>query len=157
MLNLESKYGSTPEKGWWLSEPASNRSAFGIVLHQIDGNWVVARTLIGSPAEKAGLLKGQQLLAVDEYEVGLGKGDEYELQALMQLDASPSHRLSILTSSGETSREIRKRPLRELLEFDFTNGGATLGYCVGCRTCRTLIQGATDCSSGCPGNRCLLA
>ena len=135
-------------------DPASDRKAFGVVLHQRDGHWRVARTLIGSPAEKAGVLAGEALLSVDGYEVGFGRGDMYELQALMLDDASSSHRVTFLAASGEVRRDIDKLSLRMLLEFDYDNGGATLSTCVGCRTCRPLTIGATDCSSGCPGNSC---
>jgi predicted metalloprotease with PDZ domain len=93
MLNVESKKNATPERGWWLNEPASDRLAFGVVLHLINGNWTVARTLIGSPSEKAGLIKGQQLLSVDGYELSAGKGEPYELQVLMQLDNATAHRV----------------------------------------------------------------
>lgn len=156
MLNVERKTGATLERGWWMSEPASDRLAFGVVLHLIDGNWMVARTLAGSPAEKAGLSRGQQLLSVDGYELGAGKGEPYELQVLMQLDSSKTHRLAFLTASGELSLEVQKSSLRQLLAHDFDNGGATLGACVGCRTCRPVTIGATDCSSGCPGNYCTI-
>jgi len=154
MLNLESKNNCTPEKGWWLNEPASDRMAFGIVLHQVDGIWIVARTLIGSPAEKAGVLKGEQFLSVDGYDVDVGKGDMYELQILMQLDTSNLHHVTFRTASANLTREIEKTTLRTLLEFDYDNGGAIRGYCYGCRTCRSVTIGATGCSSGCPGDYC---
>jgi hypothetical protein len=67
MLNLKSQKNTPPERGWWLNEPASDRKAFGMVLHRIDGNWKVARTLIGSPAEKAGVAEGEWLMSVDDY------------------------------------------------------------------------------------------
>jgi PDZ domain len=154
MLSLESKANSRPERGWWLNEPASDRKAFGMVLHLIEGDWRVARTLVGSPAEKAGVAAGERLASVDGYEVGEGRGDMYELQQLMILDSSGSNLLTFRSRSGDINRNIEKLPLRQLLEFDYDNGGAHLAACVGCRTCRPLTIGATDCSSGCPGNYC---
>src|SRR5581483_11025922 len=154
MLDLKSQTNQVPERGWWLKEPASDRLAFGMVLHLINGEWTVARTLIGSPAEKAGVKTGEKLASVDGYEVGREKGDMYELQQLMLADSSRSHQLTFVNGKGKEKRDVEKRPLRELLEHDYDNGGATLRGCVGCRTCRPLTIGATDCSSGCPGNYC---
>lgn len=154
MLSLESKQNAKPQRDWWLNEPASDRKAFGVVLHQKDGNWTVARTLIGSPAEKAGVIAGEQLASVDGYEVGAGRGDMYELQLLMLDDPSDSHRVTFRAASGDAHRDIKKLPLRQLLEFDYDNGGALLASCYGCRTCRPVTIGATNCSSGCPGNYC---
>lgn len=154
MLSITKTPPSQLERGWWLLEPASNRKAFGIVLHLIDGSWQVARTLIGSPAERAGLVAGDTLLAVDEYEIGPGRGDPYELSQLMIADRSNEHLLTYMTSSGQVAKTVEKQSLHDLLEIDFDRGGSILGYCVGCRTCRPLTIGATDCSSGCPGNYC---
>jgi len=156
MLSLKSTRGTTPQKGWWLKEPASDRKAFGMVLHYIDGSWTVARTLIGSPAEKAGVTAGERFASVDGYEVGAGKGDMYELQLLIELDTAGTHILTFRAKSGDIKRNIEKSPLRRLLEFDYDNGGADLAGCVGCLTCRPLTIGATDCNSGCPGNYCTI-
>jgi predicted metalloprotease with PDZ domain len=154
MITPQALQNTTPERGWWLSEPASDRMAFGMILHQVNGDWTVARTLIGSPAEAAGIVAGERLIAVDEYEVGIGRGDMYEMQLLMLADKSNTHVLSLQSSAGLQRRTVKKAPLRTLLEVDYDSGGATLGSCVGCRTCRPLTIGATDCSSGCPGNYC---
>jgi hypothetical protein len=40
--------------------------------------------------------------------------------------------------------------------MDYDAGGATHGYCKGCRSCRSLIVGAVDCG-GCPGDTCTIA
>jgi hypothetical protein len=156
MLDLASKNNVGLARGWWLDEPASARLAFGVVLHQIGGAWTVARSLIGSPAETAGLVTGVQVLSIDGYDVGIGKGDPYELQVLLQTDTAKSHRVIVRSGTTESTNEIEKRPLRALLEYDYDNGGATLRACVGCRTCRPLTIGATDCTSGCPGNYCTI-
>src|SRR5690348_11148326 len=104
----QGKHASTRERGWWLTDPASDRKAFGMVLHLRDGRWTVARTLIGSPAEKAGVLVGEKLVAIDEYQLGAGNGDMYEAQALMLADSSASHSLNFDTQSGTRSRNIEK-------------------------------------------------
>ena len=46
---------------WWESDPYADKKAIGVVMHKIDGHWVVARALLGSPAENAGLVKGDIL------------------------------------------------------------------------------------------------
>jgi hypothetical protein len=129
MLSLESKENTTPRRGWWLDEPASDRKAFGMVLHLVEGDWTVARTLIGSTAEKAGVTAGERLASVDGYAVGMDRGDMYELQLLMLLDASRSHLVTFRAKSGDVSRDMEKLPLRHLLEFDYDNGGANLANC----------------------------
>lgn len=154
MLNLESKKNTPLERGWWLTDPASDRKAFGVVLHDKDGMWTVARTLIGSPAEKAGVKAGEQLVAIDEYE--LTTGSMFELYSLITADTSLSYQLRFRGVAGEAKRDIAVAPLRQLLEHDYDNGGAHLLACVGCRTCRPVTIGATDCSSGCPGNGCTI-
>lgn len=154
MLNVDRIEMSEPERGWWLNDPASDRPAFGFVLHLREGVWVVARTLIGSPAEKAGVAEGDRLLSVDDYQVGEGKGDFLELAALMKLDGSSTHQLMFDRQSGRGEKSVEQLPLRQLLELDYDNGGSALRGCVGCRTCRPVTIGATDCSSGCPGNYC---
>jgi len=157
MLSLQRNTGAQPERGWWVNEPASNRKALGIVLHHIGGNWTVARTLIGSPAAKAGVTVGEHFLAVDGYDVGASGTEMYEFQTLMHMDTSGTHRVTFRSSTGHIDREIGKVHLHQLLEFDYDNGGAALSTCVGCRTCRPVTIGATDCSSGCPGNYCTVA
>jgi hypothetical protein len=92
---------------------------------------------------------------VDGYEIGAG--DMHELHLLLELDNASSHLLTFQVDAGNVKREIAKQPLRDLLAQDFDNGGALLGACVGCRTCRPVTIGATDCSSGCPGNYCTVS
>ncbi|NVI06333.1 hypothetical protein [Paraburkholderia youngii] len=157
MLDLQNAKGAKRERGWWLTDPSSNREAFGMVLHRKGGTWTVARTLIGSPAEKAGIVAGEHFISVDGYEVGGGKGDMLELQRLMALDSSPSHQVTFQGNAGTLTRELTKASLRQLLEYEYDNGGSHLDTCVGCRTCRPVTIGATDCSSGCPGNYCTVA
>lgn len=155
MLNTEHLPHAVPERGWWNSDPASNRLAFGMILHQSGQEWVVARVLIGSPAETAGVEFGDKLRAVDDYDVRASMGNIFEMQALMMEDSSSSHSLSFESKSGENyNKQIAKAQLRELLEHDYDNGGSTLGGCVGCRTCRPLTIGATNCAGGCPGDYC---
>lgn len=156
MLDLASKKHSAPVRGWWLSDPASNRKAFGVVLHLTNGKWTVARTLAGSPAENAGVTSGEHFASVDGYEVGPGKGEFTELHALMMEDTSTSHSVTFYTAAGVVNRDIGKESLHQLLERDFDNGKAALGYCKGCRTCKDVTIGATDCSSGCPGSYCTI-
>jgi C-terminal processing protease CtpA/Prc len=53
---------------WWEADPYAVGGGLGIVLHQKSRNrWLVAEVLCGSPAEKAGVLRGDYLLQVDDY------------------------------------------------------------------------------------------
>ena len=149
MLNLVSQKHTPIPIGWWLSDPAVNRVAFGVILHLKKKTWIVARTLRGSPAEKCGIAAGEQFIAVDRYELGPGKGDISELYYLMLLSRSVSHEVTFRNASGEFKREVARAPLRALLEYDFANGGGLDGYCVGCRTGRPVITGAIHHCSGC--------
>ena len=146
MLNLKLEENRMPERGWWLKEPGSDRKAFGMVLHQVEEKWKVARTLIGSPAEKAGVTKGEWFMSVDDYNLGAGRGEMYELHLLMRLDTSVSHRVTFRTESGDVSRVIQKAALRQLLEIDYDNGGRD--YCYGCHTCTEWTYGESVCRMG---------
>jgi hypothetical protein len=151
MLSSERKEEGESESGWWLYDAAIDRPAFGMILHMNDGVWTVARTLIGSPAEQAGIKQGSCLQFVDGFRLGENTSDFLELSSLMKMDNSPTH---ILTFSDETEHVLEKKPLRDLIAFDYENGGASLRGCYHCRSCRSATIGATDCSSGCPGNYC---
>ena len=135
----------------------SERMGFGLILHQRGEDVVVARALLRSPAAKAGIPASSRIVQVDDYELSGPKGDAVELAALLQLDPRAVHEIDYVSPAGRARTRIAKARLARLLAFDFDAGGAAQGYCVGCRTCRSLIQGATGCGSGCPGDRCLIA
>ncbi len=44
MLTIPIEIDRTPQRGWWLTGPASDRLAFGLLLNRIERRWVVART-----------------------------------------------------------------------------------------------------------------
>jgi len=155
MLNLESQKDVPIEKDWWLKDPTSKRKAFGLVLHKTGEVWTVARCLIGSPAEQAGVLSGERLMSVDGYM--LEPGSFVELFSLMSESTSSTYELSFQSDSGDIVRKINADSLRDILERDFSNGGAKLLYCVGCRTCRPVSIGATHCGPGACADYCTIA
>jgi C-terminal processing protease CtpA/Prc len=116
MLNIAKTPDNAPERGWWLNDPGSDRKAFGMVLHLLDGHWTVARTPIGSPAANAGVAVGERFTSVDDYEIG--KDDMHELHLLLELDNASSHLLTFRVDAGDVKREIAKQPLRDLLEHE---------------------------------------
>lgn len=155
MLNLDSQRGVPVQENWWLSDPTSERKAFGLILHKRQEVWTVERCLIGSPAERAGVNAGERLVAVDGY--SLEAGSFLELFSLMSTNTSSLYELSFQSEAGDIVRSIDAESLRDLLDHDFGNGGAKLLYCVGCRTCRPVTIGSTHCGPGACQEYCTIA
>jgi hypothetical protein len=143
------------ERGWWLKDPASDRKAFGFVLHKSNDVWVVHRTLKQSPAELSGIQTGDELQAVDRYLLS-GGGDIMELFHLVNLDEhSTSHDLAIIRQgSNKITLSVQKQPLRALLATDYDLGGHILDTCYSCRFCRSISIGWSDCGGTQCFNQC---
>lgn len=130
---------------WWESDPYADKLAVGVVMHKIDGQWVVARSLMGSPADKAGLVKGDALLAVGGNSLFTGIGEAVIDNTLSLLDARDEVEVAVLRAQKMHSLRMPFKPLSELLEQDEQLGGAALGYCKSCRSCRSRVTGVSDC------------
>jgi len=135
---------------WWRDDPDAQRQGFGMILHLKEGKWVVARTLVGSPADMAGLKNGDRLHSIAGNEIASTK-----LNSAMQLlDGDTGHNVSLLR--GQQLLEVRMQPalLRDLFERDAAgNGGIVLLSCVSCPTCYPRTSGAAQCSD-CPAYNC---
>lgn len=149
-----------PPKGWWLKDPTSDRKAFGFVLRGKPEGWVVYRTLKQSPAERAGVLEGDQILSVDTYSLDAnGATDLLELFTLLNHDeGSGPYDLQIRrrATGSSVSLAVQTKPLRDLLAADFDLGGSSLGGCSTCLTCQPTSIGWYDCGSHPCIDRCTI-
>ena len=57
------------DTAWWRDDPGAQRQGFGMILHLKEGRWVVARTLVGSPADSAGIRVGYALHSIAGNEI----------------------------------------------------------------------------------------
>ena len=75
MANATSK---TPrlKNRWYKDDPLAIGNGLGVVLHERRRRWVVADVLSRSPAERAGLRKGDVVLCVGDYDLAGGEGAE---------------------------------------------------------------------------------
>lgn len=140
---------------WWQDEPEADRQALGIIFHRLGDHWTVHRTLLGSPAEVAGVQSGDivQELSGRPIEASLRGAT---LSAMIELlDSGADHEVLFLRGQARVIKAMRPRVLRDLLELDADRGGATLGYCYSCPNCYPRTSGVSRCSE-CPGYNCTI-
>lgn len=143
-------------KEWWLQDPLSAREGMGVVLHKPQRQWIVARTLIGSPAEAAGMATADSILLINGYD--LAAGDIHEVLLLASLAErgnlyrrkDGSFDVEVRRGRANSLFSIKPEPLRELLKRDAMRGGDRREVCLSCRFCRPSSQGWRDCG----GIRC---
>ena len=154
-----------PAGKWWDTDPYAAGGGLGIVLHRKPRNrWRVADVLRNSPAELAGVQRGDFLVQVDEYPLTTPDADIVELMGLIRASKSDAHRLVLKRTTGAVKLRVESKPMRSLLSVadrlgqhlgGGTGGG---GGCSKCRSCAPTVIGWLDCGTGrrCQ-DRCLIA
>src|SRR5262245_29241822 len=106
------------QETWWAYDRHTEKPAIGVVLHNIDGHWTVARTLLGSPAERAGIQKGDVFLAIAGNSLASALGEAVIEKTLSFLSEGAELEVAFIRSQKVTSVKSSFAPLRQLLEED---------------------------------------
>lgn len=147
---------ATTSGPWWEDEPDVDRQAFGIVFHLRGEKWVVDRTLTGSPAESAGVQKGDVIHEVGGRSIGSLLRPISLTATIELLQSDIDHNIGFLRGEEQVVKVMRPRVLRELLVEDAKRGGINKSTCYRCRGCRSAISGVSNCPGDCPGFNCTI-
>jgi C-terminal processing protease CtpA/Prc len=145
---------NTPDSAtWWRNHPDTERQGFGIVFHANGENWVVHRTLRGSPADRAGVQSGDIIRTVSAQSISKSLR-RTKLTALIDiLESTIDHDIAFLRGQKQFVTKMRPRVLRELIEDEMAQGGTEATYCYSCPNCYFRTAGAAQCSD-CPTSNC---
>jgi hypothetical protein len=141
---------------WWEADHHTAGGGLGIVLHEKRGNrWLVGDVLRRSPAEKAGVLPGDYVLQIDDYELSGPDADISEPIGLVRSQKGAVHRLVLQRPSGHVDARVVSGPMRSLLRVATQAGqplrpgpGGGGGGCGTCRRCTPTGWGWLDCGTG---------
>ncbi len=138
---------------WWRDDPDTERQGFGVVLHAKGDNWVVDRTLQGSPAELANVRRGDIVHAISGQQIGKSFR-RTKLTAIIDiLERSTDHDVAFRRGNDLVVVKMRPQVLRELIEHEMTLSNTTATYCYSCPNCYFRTAGAAQCSD-CPTSNC---
>lgn len=141
---------------WWNEEHGSERQAFGMVLHKKSDDWVVHRTLLGSPAEVSGVQSGDVIQSVGGNVVAKSLRSFSVIATIELLDVSNDHKVSFVRNGSPTVVSMRPKMLRDLLQAEVDRGGTALTYCYSCPGCYNSTSGVSNCPSDCPSTTCII-
>lgn len=126
----------------------------GVVLQQRDGRWIVTRPLLGSPAEEAGLVEGDVVIAVGGVAMATDSPRTVLHRILPSLDKEDKLEISFLRAEQSVSLMVSFKPLRTLAEEDERRGGLQFGNCRTCTLCNFTTSGVLDCKP--QGGQCAI-
>lgn len=139
---------------WWREDPDAQRQGFGLILHLLEGKWVVARALAGSPANMAGIKAGDVLHSIGGDEIAASLHHTKLHSVIEALDAKLVHEVALLRGQELVRANMQPAVLCDLFENDAAqNGGVVILSCVSCPTCYPRTSGAAQCSD-CPTYNC---
>ena len=125
--------------------PLAKGDGIGLIIHQRGKRCQVLHVFSKSPAEKAGILKGDYLESIDGYKISIKSMLSAIL--LLRLQKSFLHKTKFNRKSRFRNFSIRSKPLGGLIGIDvFDQFGSW--PCNECDTCFPEIAGAVDCT-GC--------
>ncbi|MBX9569379.1 MAG: PDZ domain-containing protein [Candidatus Obscuribacterales bacterium] len=137
---------------WWHKDPDSHRLGIGVILHWKPTGWVVDRTLLGSPAEKAGIKPGDVIVSLNEF----GLGAREDIRESWMHKESP-FRISLMRGGSEqAAQSIEAKTLRELFDEEEKLGGSLVG-CYTCYDCYDTSNGYRQCGEGGCSGECASA
>ncbi|HHX14462.1 MAG TPA: S41 family peptidase [Clostridiales bacterium] len=120
-----SKYYTTEEATTFLQNVNGQFSGIGVNLENFVGGCRIVAPLPGSPAEKAGILSGDQIIEVDGKDVTQLKVDR--LVKLLKGDPGVSVRLKILRRGTALTFNITRAVIKSI-SVDFEKINDTIGY-----------------------------
>jgi PDZ domain len=163
--HMRHRPAAKPVDKWWDRDPYALGGGLGIVLHANPRNrWVVANVLRKSPAELAGVLRGDYVVQIDAYSLTAPDADIVEVLGLIRAGKAHARRLVLERESGIVKVRIVAKPMRSLLRVaarlgqELGGGPGGGGGCSSCRSCTPTVIGWLDCGTGrrCQ-DRCLIA
>lgn len=137
---------------WWRDDPDTERQGFGVVLHAKGDDWVVARTLRGSPAEAFNVKPGDVIHNIGGRDIGKACRRTTLTAVIELLKSNVDHDVAFFRNKELFVVKMRPRMLRELIEHEMTLGD-TATYCYSCPNCYFRTAGAAQCSD-CPTSNC---
>jgi hypothetical protein len=139
---------------WWEEDPETERQGFGIIFHKKGSDWVVHRTLFGSPAEAAEIKPGDVIFAVGERAIQPSARATKLTAAIELLDSNAEHHVAFFRGQQRLVKVMRPQILRELFATDAARGGSRLATCYSCPSCYPRASGVASCPGDCPGYTC---
>jgi C-terminal processing protease CtpA/Prc len=140
---------------WWRNDPETERQGFGIVFHAKGDNWVVHRTMRGSPADLAGVRSGDIIHTIKAQPASKSLRRTKLTATIDLLESGIDHEIGFLRGQEQFFATMRPRILRELIEAEMAQAatGENFSYCYSCPNCYSRTSGSAQCSD-CPTYNC---
>lgn len=118
----------TPDAFRQLEEEMDSKfGGIGVQVEEVDGKITVVAPIAGTPGERAGILRGDVFVKVDDLPLAGLKLDE----AISKMRGKPGTAVTLTVARGEPAEEVEFKLKRELIQVDSVRDVAMLGDGIG--------------------------